>query len=119
MSFVECGSLNTVGVYGLGAAIDLFHEVGPEQIEEYVLGLSDYLAERLAARGYDVIGSRNTGETSAIVTCIHKRHSPGDLYRLLRSKNIITAPRMNRLRISPHFYNTSEEIDSLVDALPD
>ncbi|HWN99534.1 MAG TPA: aminotransferase class V-fold PLP-dependent enzyme [Blastocatellia bacterium] len=115
----ECGSLNTVGMYGLGAAIDLFLEVGPEQIEEYVLSLSDYLAEGLAATGYKVIGSRKPGETSAIVTCIHERHSPGDLYRVLRSKNIITAPRMNRLRISPHFYNTREEIDALIDALPD
>jgi len=114
----ECGSLNTVGVYGLGAALDLFIEVGAEKIEDYVLSLSDYLADRLASKGYEVIGPRNPGETSAIVTCTHERHSPGDLYRSLREKNIITAPRMNRLRISPHFYNTREEIDALVETLP-
>jgi selenocysteine lyase/cysteine desulfurase len=114
----ECGSLNTVGVYGLGAALDLFHEVGPSKIEEYVLGLSDYLAERLSGRGYEVFGPRNPGETSAIVTCTHEKHSPGNLYRLLRSRNIITAPRMKRLRIAPHFYNTREEVDALIDALP-
>lgn len=115
----ESGTLNTAGVYGLGATIDLLLEVGPEKIEQYLLGLSDYLAERLMSKGYDVISSRRTGETSGIVTCTHKRHTPRDLYRLLRSKNIITAPRMNRLRISPHFYNTREEVDSLIEALPD
>lgn len=114
----ECGSLNTVGIYGLGAAIDLFLEVGPESIEEHVLGLSGYLAERLAGKGYEVVGSRNTGERSAIVTCTHENHSAGDLYRALRSKNIITSPRMKRLRIAPHFYNTRDEIDTLIDALP-
>jgi len=115
----ECGSLNTVGVYGLGGAIDLFLEVGPEKIEEYLLGLSDYLAGRLGSKGYEVVGSRRPGEISGVVTCLHERHSPEDLYRLLRSKNILTAPRINRLRISPHFYNTREEVDSLIDALPD
>jgi cysteine desulfurase/selenocysteine lyase len=114
----ECGSLNTVGVYGLRAALDLFLEVGPDKIEQYLLSLSDYLADRLSGKGYEVVGSRNPGETSAIVTCKHPRHAPGDLFRVLRSQNIITAPRMNRLRISPHFYNTREEVDALIEALP-
>jgi cysteine desulfurase/selenocysteine lyase len=114
----ECGSLNTAGVYGLGAAIDLLLELGPEKIEEYLLGLGDYLASRLVERGYSVFGSRRAGETSAIVTCTHEKHSPGTLYHLLREKKIITAPRVKRLRISPHFYNTRDEVDVLIEALP-
>ena len=115
----ECGTLNTVGVYGLGAAINLFLEVGPEKIEEYLLGLSDYLAESLKAKGYDLISSRQKGETSAIVCCTHKRHTSASLYHLLLEKNIITTHRVGRLRISPHFYNTREEIDTLIAALPE
>lgn len=115
----ECGSLNTVGVYGLRAALDLFLEVGPERIEEYILGLSDYLADRLRDKGYEVISPRRTGEKSAIVCCKHRRLSAVELYGALRSRDIITAPRMNRLRISPHFYNTREEVDTLVSTLPD
>lgn len=115
----ECGTLNTAGVYGLGAAIDLFLEVGPEEIESYLLGLTDYLAERLTSRGYEVVSPRSAGETSGIVTCTHERHTARDLWRLLREKNIQTAPRMGRLRISPHFYNTREEVDALIGALPD
>jgi cysteine desulfurase/selenocysteine lyase len=115
----ECGSLNTVGVYGLRAALDLFLEVGPERIEEYILGLSDYLADRLRDKDYEVISPRRTGEKSAIVCCEHRRLSAGELYGALRSRDIITAPRMNRLRISPHFYNTRQEVDTLVSTLPD
>ncbi|MFY9571397.1 MAG: aminotransferase class V-fold PLP-dependent enzyme [Blastocatellia bacterium] len=113
----ECGTLNTVGVYGLGAAIELFIEVGPEKIESYLLGLSRYLSERLTAKGYKVVSSQRPGENSAITTCTNERHTPRELYRLLRARNILTAPRANRLRISPHFYNTREEIDVLIDAL--
>ncbi len=115
----ECGTLNTAGVYGLGAAIDLFLEVGVEKIEEHILRVSDYLAEKLTAKGYDVFGSRKTGETSAIVTCTHREYTPKQLYKLLHAKNIMTAPRVGRLRISPHFYNTRTEIDTLIAALPD
>ena len=115
----ECGTLNTVGVYGLGAAIDLFLEVGTERIDDYLIGLSGYLSERLSSKGYKVVSSRSPGETSAVVTCTHRRHNPRELYRHLNSKNIITAPRANRLRISPHFYNTREEADALIEALPD
>lgn len=115
----ECGTLNTAGVYGLGAAINLFLEVGPEKIEEHLLGLSDHLAEELKAKGYDVISSRQKGETSGIITCTHERHSLSSLHRLLLSKRFITARREGRLRISPHFYNTREEVDALIDALPE
>jgi selenocysteine lyase/cysteine desulfurase len=115
----ECGSLNTAGVFGLAAAIDLLLELGPEKTEEYVLDLGDYLAARLLERGYLVFGSRQPGETSAIVTCTHQKHSPGSLYHMLREKNIITAPRVKRLRISPHLYNTRDEVDALINALPE
>jgi len=115
----ECGTFNSAGVYGLGAGIELFLEVGPETIESYLLELSSYLAERLTSKGYEVVSPRGAGEQSAIVTCKHDRHTPRDLYYRLRAKNILTAPRVNRLRISPHFYNTREEVDALVDALPD
>jgi selenocysteine lyase/cysteine desulfurase len=40
------------------------------------------------------------------------------LYVHLKKQHIITAPRGDRLRIAPHVYNTHEEIDALVDALP-
>jgi selenocysteine lyase/cysteine desulfurase len=115
----ECGTLNTAGVYGLRAAIDLFLEVGPAEIDGYLVGLSGHLAERLESKGYKIISSRLPGETSAVVTCTHDQHPPRELYRLLRAKKIITAPRANRLRISPHFYTTRQEIDELIEALPD
>ena len=115
----ECGTLNTVGVYGIGAALDLFLEVGPEAIEAHLLGLSDYLAERLGDEGYTVVSSRRAGEISGIVCCTHPRHTPSQLYHHLRERNIVTAPRVGRLRMSAHFYNTRDDVDALIAALPE
>lgn len=114
----ECGTLNTAGVYGLGAAINLFLEIGPERIENYLLALTGYLAEKLESKGYRVISSTSPGENSGIVTCIHPAHTPVSLYQILLEKHIMVAPRVGRLRISPHFYNTREEVDVLIDTLP-
>ena len=36
----------------------------------------------------------------------------------LAEKDIIIACRMGHLRITPHFYNSLEQIDAVVDALP-
>ncbi|MGH9766190.1 MAG: aminotransferase class V-fold PLP-dependent enzyme [Blastocatellia bacterium] len=114
----ESGALNTAGVVGLGAAIELFLQVGVEKIESYLLDLGDYLCQRSADRGYQVASSRRDGEKSAVICLRHEKYSASELYHLLNDRRIITTPRLGRLRISPHFYNTREEIDRLVEALP-
>ncbi|HEU0174026.1 MAG TPA: aminotransferase class V-fold PLP-dependent enzyme [Blastocatellia bacterium] len=126
----ESGALNTAGVVGLGAAIELFLQIGVDNIESYLLDLGDYLCDRLREsppgspreslmdRGYRVASSRRDGEKSAIICLQHEKYSAHDLYHLLNDRRIITTPRLGRLRISPHFYNTREEIDRLIEALP-
>lgn len=54
----ECGTLNTVGIYGLGAALNLLLEVGIENIAERVLDLTDRLRAGLLAQGHSVFGPR-------------------------------------------------------------
>jgi cysteine desulfurase/selenocysteine lyase len=114
----EPGSLNTIGVAGLGAALDLFKEIGMEKIERYLIDLGDYLCEGLSDRGYRVISSRQANEKSAIICCQHAKYSAEFLEQSLSQRQIVTAARAGRLRISPHFYNSRDEIDRLIDCLP-
>jgi selenocysteine lyase/cysteine desulfurase len=114
----ESGTPNTAGVVGLGAAIELFLQIGVGKIENYLLDLGDYLCGRLLDRGYLVDSSRRDGEKSAIICFHHEKYSAHELYRLLNDRNVITTPRLGRLRVSPHFYNTREDIDRLIEALP-
>jgi len=113
----ECGAPNTIGIYGLGAAIDLLLEIGVASIAEHVLDLTDHLRQELEKAGQSVFGPLNRAECSGIVSFV-PRHSPAeDVVRLLRSRCIEVAARGGKVRVSPHFYNTHEEIEQLLDVL--
>lgn len=114
----ETGTAPISLIHGLEASLKLLADVGVAQIQTYLENLTDHLCERLRDTAYEVVSSRAPKEKSQIVCLRHEQHSAMDLYSLLRKRNIITAPRGNRLRISPHFYNSIAEIDELVAALP-
>lgn len=115
----ETGTLPMALVHGFNASLELLHRSGVQNIARYLEDLTDYLCERLRGRRYEVVSSRAPGEKSQIV-CI--RHLDGlsdmSLYHHLMARNIVTAPRGDRLRIAPHFYNTTTEVDHFVEALP-
>lgn len=114
----ESGTGTSSLFYGLEQSLKLLKDTGLEKIEGYLEDLTDDLCERLAAKDYDIVSSRDRGEKSAIV-CI--KHRGGDdcnvIAERLMSENIVVSPRNGVLRIAPHFYNNSEDIERLVTAL--
>jgi cysteine desulfurase/selenocysteine lyase len=115
----ETGTAPTSLIHGLESSLSLLQETGVERISAHLHELTDYLCERLQNRGYKIVSSRLPSEKSQIVCIQHQGGwSPMALYNHLKKRNIITAPRGTRLRISPHLYNTAEDIDALMDGLP-
>ena len=115
----ETGTGPSSLIHGLEASLRLLTETGTDRIATYLEHLTDHLCERLKGSNYQVVSSRSPGEKSQIVCIRHKGGlSPLALYSHLKERSIITAPRCDRLRIAPHFYNNIEEIDELVTALP-
>lgn len=115
----ETGTGPAALIHGLEESLKLLTQTGISNIQNHLEILTDHLCERLKDPAYDVVSSRRPGEKSQIV-CIRHRGGPTslDLFHHLMDRNIVTAPRGDRLRISPHLYNTLEEIDGLVAALP-
>ncbi len=114
----ECGSLNTLGIYGLRGSLEVIHETGIEEIEKQVLGLTDYLVEGLEGKGYGMFSPRKEGEKSGIVSFSSERHDLSEVHDNLIKKGLIVSLREGRIRVSPHFYNDYEEIDRLLQYLP-
>jgi selenocysteine lyase/cysteine desulfurase len=115
----ETGTGPSALLYGLEASLRMLSDFGVERIHLYLEELTDYLCDKLSGRAYEVVSSRRRGEKSQIVCIRHRGPTSAlDLYSHLKRQNIITAPRGGRLRIAPHFYNTRDEIDRLLDCLP-
>jgi cysteine desulfurase/selenocysteine lyase len=116
----ETGTAPTALLHGLESSLRLLTETGIERIAAHLNDLTDYLCARLRGRAYEIVSSRTAGEKSQIVCLRHQsgEWSPLALYAHLRKQNIVVAPRGPRLRIAPHLYNTFEDIDALLKALP-
>lgn len=114
----ECGTLNTIGCYGLRASLEFLLDVGIERIALAVRALSDQLAEGASRKGYELLGNR-TRENGAGIIAVQK---PGmdsrQVVHELKERGIIAAPRQGWVRFSPHFYISPEDIERVVEALP-
>ncbi len=110
----ECGTLNTIGCYGLRAAIDFLLDIGIDKISPVVRGLADQIVEGVRKRGYEVLGEPNAG----IVSFRKPGIDSAAICARLRDHSIITAQRAGWVRASPHFYIEPEDIEKMLDLLP-
>src|SRR5438477_3205378 len=102
-----------------GAALGLLLEVGSDAIEARVLSLSARLAEGLDRRGYELVEPwpRAPAESSGIVSFRKRRARPQEVLRALEVAHVVARIHQDFVRLSPHFYNTEEEIDRVLEVL--
>lgn len=112
----EEGTFNTLSIHAFGAALSLFHEVGMDTISERILHLGDRILDHLWKRNLKVISSTEPSERSGAVSFTVKQ----DLDRFLQFMSyhsVSLTVRDGLIRLSPHFYNTEDEVDRFFDLL--
>ncbi len=112
----EEGSLNLLGIFALGAAVDLLLEVGIDAVEKKVLELGDVIIEEAEKRGFLVNTPKSRNERAGIVS-LSGEFDPVRVKDNLREMGIMVNVRGGALRVSPHFYNTYEEIEFFFESL--
>ncbi len=113
----ECGTLNTIGCYGLRAAIGFILEVGVDRIGPKVQSLGDRIAEGVSRRGYELLGTRTPDNGAGIVSFRKSGEDSAAIVARLKEHRIIATPRAGWVRASPHFYLTEGEIDEMLTLL--
>lgn len=127
---LEAGTPNIAGAIGLGAAIDFLNEIGMSNILAHEIMLKEYLIRKLVKIPYiDII---NDECDSGIVSFNVDGIFPQDVAIYLDKYNICVRAGnhcakilkkaigvKNTVRVSLYFYNTTEEIDTLVELLQD
>ncbi len=115
----DSGVYNLPGICALGASINLLLEIGISEVQVRVKQLTDLLVEGLRSKGWRVHSPRTASEWSGIVSFSSQKRDIAEVRKHLREEfKIVVAKRMRRLRASPHFYNSTDEIRQLIDALP-
>jgi selenocysteine lyase/cysteine desulfurase len=112
----ENGTLPRIAIIALNASLTFLHGVGIGNIESMVLRNTRFLREKLQSHGIDnLLGSSNSLKSAGIISF---EHNESDfIFNELEKKNIICSLREGIIRLSPHFYNTEEELECVAEEI--
>ncbi len=116
------GTPNVPGVLSIGASLSLLNELGPANIDAHTTALTHYAINALTREGYEVI---TPADAAGPITTFH---SPFDsettdrLVQYLADRQVVVckhldAGRKAYVRASVHGYNTTTDIDRLVEEI--
>jgi len=114
------GTRNVAQFIAFGEILDWHRNTGIEKIEKKTRDLAEYCYVRLTALdGLKLISPKDPELRSAMISAIVVNKSNKEVYDQLRSKDIIVKvlPKYNALRFSTHLFNTTQDVDKLVDEL--
>jgi cysteine desulfurase/selenocysteine lyase len=115
----ETGTLAYSLFHSWTAGLEILREVGIANIHQRVLELTDRIVAGLRARSIAIASPvEAVGERSAILSfTMDSEEANKRLYEKLKAQRIIVAPRDGRIRVSPNFFNTEDDIDSFLKQL--
>ncbi len=113
----EGGTPNLIGALSMTESIRVLGESARERhaVQRHVLSLTDELYEGLMRLGATVASVRGPGISSGIVTFSLPGVDPVELGKALGREGITTTYRSSGVRVSPHGYNTLDEIGRLLE----
>jgi len=118
----QTGFRNYAGLTGLESSVTFLQNLGWNNIRNHIINLSNLFIDEIGKISESkVFGPENESDRTSIVSFEIENHDPEKIVSKLAEKGIIIAKReiyeKPVLRISPHIYNTKDEILSLVEEL--
>jgi selenocysteine lyase/cysteine desulfurase len=111
----EVGSPCEISHVGAREAMKILLSYGTENVKRRIMKLTDHLIVSIKDLGLEIQTPEEKQCRSGIVN--FKVDEPQQVTEKLSRKGIIVSARANGVRVSPHFYNTEEEVDSLVEEI--
>jgi cysteine desulfurase/selenocysteine lyase len=111
----ELGTRNTIGIAGLSESIKELLEYGIVKIENKIKSLNSILLKGLKNENFEILTPED--RIAGIVTGRSESKSSFDVFNKLKENNIIISLRNDAIRFSPHFYNTSKEIEKVLNMI--
>lgn len=109
----EVGSLSEISCVGAFKGMKMLLDYGTENVRKRIVKITDHLIDSIRDFGFELQTPEDKQCRSGIVNFRVKE--PGQIAEKLKKRNIIVCARANGLRVSPHFYNTEDEVSRLMD----
>jgi len=101
--------------YGMTQSVELLLDIGVLEIAEVTRSLHEPVLRWADRRGIRVSSPREERHRSAIVCLAPERAV--EAYHAVKRAKVICSLREGAIRLSPHFYNTVEEMEKVVEVL--
>ena len=111
----QSGTPPVPAIYAGIAGMELMEQIGVADTREHVLGLHAALLDGLDALGATVATPRQSERRGALL-CVASTDAPA-LVEALGGDGIVTSSRAGNLRLSPHAYNSLEDVEQVLEAL--
>ncbi len=111
----EGGTPPIPSLYGAAAGLTLLLEVGLENVWNHTLTIHRLLRAELENIGARIVTPRNQDSHGVMVA--FKTKDEHALVAELELEGVITSSRGGNLRVSPHFYNSTQDIEHLLSSL--
>jgi selenocysteine lyase/cysteine desulfurase len=116
--FLEGGNVNTAGLAGLEASLDILLALGVPAIFAHVNGILDALEGPLVARGFRSLRARDLRQRSCTLSLAPPRGVDViDLQRRLGLRGVSCSTPDGLLRFTPHWPNDAGQVAPLLAAL--
>jgi cysteine desulfurase/selenocysteine lyase len=111
----EIGTYPYSLLWSMHSSLQLLSQIGIKNIEKHNLELLDLLVDYLNDSPYQIESSLEPKHRSSIFSFSGKNIRK--LYEKLIKNKILVSFREGAIRVSPHFYNTKEEMNRLIEIL--
>jgi cysteine desulfurase/selenocysteine lyase len=111
----EVGTYPYSLLWSMYSSLQLLSRIGIRNIERHNLQLLDVLIDFLKDSPYQIESSLEAKHRSSIFSFSGKNIRK--MYEKMIKNKIIVSFREGAIRVAPHFYNTKEEINKLIDVL--
>lgn len=110
------GTPPIINAYIARAGLGIIHEVGPAKIAAWTRTLSAHLMAGGRERGLATYGPSDSAR-KAPTTAFWVGADSAIVERQMRARGVIPSARGSVIRLAPHFYSTSEDVDRALDVL--
>ncbi len=119
---LSSGTTNVPGVLSIGASLTLLNDLGPANIDKHTTALIHYAIDNLTNEGYEVVTSKDTSGPIATFRSPFDSETTDRLIQFLSDRQVVVCKHLDAgtsayMRASVHCYNTTADIDRLLEEL--